>query len=62
MTILLLLVPISVLLLGVAIAAFVWAVRDGQFDELETSALDVLREDPPAAPPAAPGNDAAAPP
>lgn len=57
MTILLLLVPISVLLLGVAIAAFVWAVRDGQFDELETPALDVLREDPPAAPPVAPAND-----
>jgi len=50
MTILLLLVPISVLLLGVAIAAFVWAVRGGQFDELDAPALDILREDPLAAP------------
>ena len=57
MTILLLLVPISVLLLGVAIAAFVWAVRDGQFDELETPALDVLREDAQAMPPPASAND-----
>lgn len=47
MTILLLLIPISIVLLGIAIAAFVWAVRSGQFDELETPPLDILREDPP---------------
>jgi cbb3-type cytochrome oxidase maturation protein len=51
MTILLLLVPISLVLLGIAIGVFVWAVRSGQFDELDTPALDVLREDP--LPPAA---------
>lgn len=39
---LLLLLPISLLLLGVAIGAFVWAVRRGQFDDLDTPALDVL--------------------
>lgn len=50
MTILLLLIPISVLLLGIAIVAFVWAVRSGQFDELETPPLDILREDPPSQP------------
>jgi cbb3-type cytochrome oxidase maturation protein len=48
MTMLLLLVPISVLLLGVAIVAFIWAARGGQFDELDTPALDILREDAPA--------------
>lgn len=46
MTILLLLVPISLVLLGVAIWAFVWAVRRGQFDDLDTPAIDILREDP----------------
>lgn len=46
MTILLLLVPISLVLLAIAIGVFVWAVRSGQFDELDTPALDVLREDP----------------
>ncbi|UNK48779.1 cbb3-type cytochrome oxidase assembly protein CcoS [Lysobacter sp. S4-A87] len=51
MTILLLLVPISLVLLGIAIWAFVWAVRRGQFDDLDTPAIDILRED---APPAAP--------
>lgn len=45
MTILLLLVPLSVLLLGAAIGAFVWAVRRGQFDDLDTPALAPLAED-----------------
>jgi cbb3-type cytochrome oxidase maturation protein len=45
MTILLLLVPISVALLGIAIWAFVWAVRRGQFDDLDTPPLDILRDD-----------------
>lgn len=48
MNILLLLIPISLLLLGVAIWAFAWAVRRGQFDDLDTPAIDILREDPPA--------------
>ena len=45
MSILLLLVPLSIALLGVAIAAFVWAVRSGQFDDLDTPPLDMLRDD-----------------
>lgn len=45
MTILLLLVPISVLLLGAAIAAFAWAVRGGQFDDLDTPPLQILADD-----------------
>ena len=50
---LLFLIPIGVALLGVAIAAFVWAVRRGQFEDLDTAALDILVDDdpPPAAPP-----------
>lgn len=45
MNILLFLVPVSVLLLALAIWAFVWAVRGGQFDDLDTPPLDVLRDD-----------------
>ena len=45
MNILLLLIPLSLLLIGVAIWVFVWAVRRGQFDDLDTPALDILRED-----------------
>lgn len=46
MNILLLLIPLSLVLLGVAIAAFVWAVRRGQFDDLDAAAIDILAEDP----------------
>ncbi len=42
MNILLLLIPLSLMLLVVAIGAFWWAVRRGQFDDLDTPALDIL--------------------
>ena len=42
---LLALVPISLILLGLAIYAFVWAVRNGQYDDLDTPALDILTND-----------------
>lgn len=46
MSILLALIPISLILLGIAVAAFVWAVKRGQFDDMDTPALDILRDDP----------------
>lgn len=46
MSILLLLVPISVMLLGVAIWGFLWAVRSGQYDDLDAPAIDMLRSEP----------------
>ena len=51
MTILLMLIPISLVLLGFAIWAFVWAVRSGQFDDLDTPSLDILGDDERPAPP-----------
>jgi cbb3-type cytochrome oxidase maturation protein len=45
MNILLALIPISLMLLGLAIWAFVWAVRKGQYDDLDTPALDILVDD-----------------
>ncbi|UWX03907.1 cbb3-type cytochrome oxidase assembly protein CcoS [Pseudoxanthomonas sp. NC8] len=56
MNILLLLIPISLVLLGIAIAAFVWAVKRGQFDDLDTPALDILEDDDRPAPPPAPSS------
>lgn len=50
MNILLVLIPISLALLGIAIAAFAWAVRRGQFEDLDSAALDILRDDPLPAP------------
>jgi cbb3-type cytochrome oxidase maturation protein len=45
MAILLVLVPISLVLLGVAVWAFVWAVRAGQYDDLDTQAIAMLHDD-----------------
>lgn len=42
---LLLLVPLSLVLLVLAVWAFVAAVRGGQFDDLDTPALDILRDE-----------------
>ena len=55
MTILLLLIPLSLLLLVAAAWAFSWAVRRDQFEDLDTPALDILRDDPGDQPPAATG-------
>lgn len=35
---LLILIPVSALLVGAAVAAFVWAVRDGQFESPDEAA------------------------
>ena len=45
MNILYLLIPLGLLLLAAAIAAFFWAVRSGQFDDLETPAMSVVMDD-----------------
>ncbi|WP_297801180.1 cbb3-type cytochrome oxidase assembly protein CcoS [Arenimonas sp. GDDSR-1] len=45
MNILLALIPISLVLLIVGILAFFWAVRKGQFDNLDAAALDILTDD-----------------
>jgi cbb3-type cytochrome oxidase maturation protein len=45
MEILYLLIPLGVLILGVAIWGFLWAVRSGQFDDLEGPAHRILMDD-----------------
>lgn len=42
MSILYLLIPIALLIVAGAIAAFWWATRSGQFDDLETPAVRIL--------------------
>ena len=58
MNILLALIPISLLLLGAAIWAFVWAVNRGQYDDLDTPPLDILVDEDTPAPMPASGKDA----
>lgn len=45
MDILFLLIPLGLVLLGVAIWGFLWAVRSGQFDDLEGPAHRILMDD-----------------
>jgi cbb3-type cytochrome oxidase maturation protein len=44
-SILYLLIPLAVVLLGAAVAFFVWSVRSGQFDDLEGPAHRILWDD-----------------
>jgi cbb3-type cytochrome oxidase maturation protein len=39
------LIPLAMLLLGVAVWAFFWAVRSGQFEDLDTPAVRILLDD-----------------
>ena len=45
MNILYLLIPLGLLLLAGAVAAFFWAVRSGQFDDLESPAMRIVMDD-----------------
>jgi len=44
--------PIAMVLLAGAIAAYAWAARRGQFDDLETPAMRALHDDDPGRSPA----------
>jgi cbb3-type cytochrome oxidase maturation protein len=45
LSILFLLIPLGLLLLGLAVAAFFWATKSGQFDDLESPAWSVVMDD-----------------
>jgi cbb3-type cytochrome oxidase maturation protein len=51
MTIIFLVLPITLLLSLGAVAAFMWATRDGQFDDLRTPAIRALHDPAPEEPP-----------
>lgn len=59
MTIIYLLIPLSLLLVVLSVWAFFWAVRSGQFDDLDSPATQILLDDDRAPPPStpAPGPD-----
>ena len=54
MSILFVLIPLAVLMLAVALAAFFWAVGHDQFDDLETPGMRVLFDDTEVEPPQPP--------
>jgi cbb3-type cytochrome oxidase maturation protein len=45
MSIIYVLIPLGLILLGLAIWAFFWAAGSGQFDDLETPAWRILLDD-----------------
>lgn len=45
MTVLFIVLPLAVILSGLAALAFVWATRRGQFDDLDTPAVRLLTDD-----------------
>ncbi|MFI4861382.1 MAG: cbb3-type cytochrome oxidase assembly protein CcoS [Phycisphaerales bacterium JB063] len=45
MSVLYLVIPIALVLAGAGLAAFLWAVRKGQFDDLDTPAVRMLFDD-----------------
>ena len=53
MSILFVILPITLLLSLGAVAAFTWATRGGQFDDLQTPALRALHDPPASLPPSA---------
>ncbi|HOX20266.1 MAG TPA: cbb3-type cytochrome oxidase assembly protein CcoS [Gemmatimonadales bacterium] len=59
MSVLYVVLPIALLLLAGAIAAYAWAARRGQFDDLKTPAIRALHDDDTAL---RPGSDKTTPP
>jgi len=45
MEIIYLLIPLSLILVGVMVWIFVWAIQSGQFDDLEGPAHQILMDD-----------------
>lgn len=45
MTVIFLVLPLALLIVAVAVGAFVWASRRGQYDDLETPAIRAIQDD-----------------
>ena len=45
MEIIYLLIPLSIVLVAIIIGAFLWSVRDGQFDDMKGPAHRILMDD-----------------
>ncbi|MEO1496658.1 MAG: cbb3-type cytochrome oxidase assembly protein CcoS [Planctomycetota bacterium] len=46
MSVIYVMAPAALLLAAAAVAAFIWATRDGQYDDTETPAHRILFDDP----------------
>ena len=55
MSIIYLVLPLALLVVLIGVAAFLWATRRGQYDDLDTPAVRMLHDDPPRSSRDAPG-------
>jgi cbb3-type cytochrome oxidase maturation protein len=49
MSVVFVVLPLALLIVGAAVVAFVWSARSGQFDDLNTPALRMLHDEAPTA-------------
>ncbi len=45
MSVLFIVLPLALVIVGAAVLAFVWSARSGQMDDLETPAVRMLHDD-----------------
>ena len=45
MSVIFLVLPLALLIVAAGVAAFVWAARRGQYDDLETPAIRAIQDD-----------------
>jgi cbb3-type cytochrome oxidase maturation protein len=45
MSVIFLVLPLAILVVAAAVIAFVWSARSGQYDDLETPAVRMLRDE-----------------
>ncbi|MCA2983718.1 cbb3-type cytochrome oxidase assembly protein CcoS [Gemmatimonas sp.] len=45
MSVIFIVLPLAILIVGAAVGAFVWSARTGQMDDLETPAVRMLRDE-----------------
>lgn len=51
MTVIYLVLPLAIILAAAAVGAFIWSVRRGQYDDVDTPAIRMLHGDEPIDPP-----------
>jgi cbb3-type cytochrome oxidase maturation protein len=59
MSMLYVLIPLAVVLLAIAVIALLWAIRSGQFDDLDTQGWSVVLDDDQKPPPVVDDEDEA---
>jgi cbb3-type cytochrome oxidase maturation protein len=45
MSVIYIVLPLALVLAGIALTGFIWSVRKGQFDDLQTPAIRMLHDD-----------------